>query len=186
MRGRQAAHSATQNRHGGRHGPTLRTEYVFGHHTLVREQRFEGTPDEVFPFFADAGNLEAITPPWLSFRVVTPRPITMQPGTLIEYRLTLHRIPIRWRTRIEEWVPDERFVDVQLDGPVRALAPHPRVHRATARTRSCATPSVYALPFGPLGELAHRCVVARDLEQIFEFRRDYFAVRLTSMPWARG
>src|SRR4051794_26242681 len=48
---------------------------VFGHHTLVREQVLPGTPDEVFPFFGDAANLEAITPPWLKFQVVTPAPI---------------------------------------------------------------------------------------------------------------
>ena len=90
---------------------------MFGHHTLQREQRIDGTPDEVFPFFADAGNLEAITPPWLAFHVVTPRPIEMRVGTLIEYRLTLHRLPIRWLTRIEEWEPGVRFVDAQLHGP---------------------------------------------------------------------
>ena len=119
MRGREAAHASAENRHGGRHGQSLRTPGVFGHHTLRREQRLEGTPDEVFPFFADAGNLEAITPPWLAFDVVTPRPIEMRAGALIEYRLTLHRLPISWLTRIEEWVPGERFVDAQLRGPYK-------------------------------------------------------------------
>ena len=92
---------------------------MFGHYVLRREQRLPGTPEEVFPFFADAGNLEAITPPWLGFHVVTPRPIEMRPGALIEYRLRLHRLPIAWLTRIEEWVPSERFVDMQLTGPYR-------------------------------------------------------------------
>ena len=78
-----------------------------------------GTPDEVFPFFADAGNLEAITPPWLAFEVVTPRPIEMRVGALIEYRLKLHRLPISWLTRIEEWEPGVRFVDAQLAGPYK-------------------------------------------------------------------
>ena len=87
--------------------------------TCSAEQRLPGTPDEVFPFFADAGNLEAITPPWLSFEVVTPRPIEMRVGALIEYRLKLHRLPISWLTRIEEWVPGERFVDAQLQGPYK-------------------------------------------------------------------
>ena len=115
-----------------------------------REQRLQGTPDEVFPFFADAGNLEAITPPWLGFEVVTPRPIEMRVGALIEYRLTLHRLPIRWLTRIEEWVPGERFVDAQL-GPVQALAPHARV-RGRRRAHTLMRDTVrYALPFGPLG-----------------------------------
>ena len=84
---------------------------------LRREQRLPGTPDEVFPFFADARNLEAITPPWLGFRVLTPAPIEMRPGALIEYRLKLRGLPLSWLTRIEEWVPGERFVDAQLAGP---------------------------------------------------------------------
>jgi ligand-binding SRPBCC domain-containing protein len=157
---------------------------VYGHHTLVREQRFDGTPDELFPFFADADNLEAITPPWLSFRVITPRPITMQPGTLIEYHLTLHRIPIRWRTRIEEWVPDERFVDVQLDGPYK-LWHHTHEFIAAGEHTIMRDTVRYALPLGPIGELAHRFVVAGDLDRIFDFRRDYFAARVPSMPSAR-
>ena len=102
------------------HGsPSAVAHDVFGHHTLRREQRLPGPPEEVFPFFADAGNLEAITPPWLRLRVVTPRPIEMRAGALIEYRLALHGLPIRWLTRIEEWVPGVRFVDAQLTGPYR-------------------------------------------------------------------
>jgi ligand-binding SRPBCC domain-containing protein len=145
---------------------------MFGHHTLRREQRLPGSPDEVFPFFADAGNLEAITPPWLAFHVITPRPIEMRVGTLIEYRLTLHRVPISWLTRIEEWVPGERFVDAQIHGPYRLwhhtheFAPDPdagTLMRDTVR---------YALPYGPLGEVARRLFVARDLERIFDYRAE--------------
>jgi hypothetical protein len=142
------------------------------HHTLRREQRVPGAPDEVFAFFADAGNLEAITPPWLGFRIVTPRPIEMRAGTLIEYRLKLHRVPISWLTRIEEWVPGERFVDAQVDGPyalwhhMHEFAAHPdggTLMRDTVR---------YALPYGPLGEVARRLFVARDLEAIFAYRAE--------------
>ena len=79
---------------------------LFGHHVLRREQRLPGPPGAVFPFFADAGNLEAITPAWLGFRIVTPRPIEMRVGALIEYRLRLHGVPVSWLTRIEEWEPD--------------------------------------------------------------------------------
>ena len=88
-------------------------------HVLERSQRLPGSPDEVFGFFADAHNLEAITPPFLGFRVVTPRPIAMQKGTLIEYRLRLHGLPLRWLTRIDEWEPGARFVDRQQKGPYR-------------------------------------------------------------------
>ena len=90
---------------------------MFGHHVLRREQRLPAPPTEVFPFFADAGNLEAITPAWLRFAIVPPPPADVRAGALIEYRLRLHGIPVSWLTRIEEWVPGERFVDVQLRGP---------------------------------------------------------------------
>ena len=76
---------------------------------LRREQRLSGTPDEVFEFFADAHNLEALTPPLLRFRVVTPAPIRMGAGTLIRYELRIRRVPVRWLTEITEWEPPHRF-----------------------------------------------------------------------------
>ena len=146
---------------------------MFGHHVLHREQRLPGAPKEVFPFFADAANLEAITPPWLGFHVVTPSPIEMRPGTLIEYRLRLHRLPVSWLTRIEEWETDPthpRFVDVQLTGPYR-LWHHTHAFRPHPDGGTLMTDTVrYALPLGPLGSLAHRLLVRRDLERIFDFR----------------
>ena len=158
---------------------------MFAYHTLRRVQRLPGTPDEVFPFFADAGNLEAITPPWLSFRVVTPRPIELRVGALIEYRLTLHRLPIRWLTRIEEWVPGERFVDAQLSGPYK-LWHHTHEFEPDGEHHTLMRDTVrYALPLGPLGEIAHRAFVARDLQRIFDYRRDYLTTSLPSMPAAR-
>ena len=143
---------------------------MFGHHTLVREQRLPDPPAAVFPFFADAANLEAITPPWLGFRIVSPRPIDMRAGALIEYRLTLHRLPIAWLTRIEEWVPGERFVDAQLSGPYR-LWHHTHEFESDGAGGTLMRDTVrYALPLGPLGEIAHRLFVARDLAAIFDFR----------------
>jgi ligand-binding SRPBCC domain-containing protein len=140
-------------------------------HVLRREQHLVSPPETVVPWFGDALNLEAITPPWLGFRVVTPGPIEMAPGTLIEYRLKLHGLPIRWRTTIAVWDPPRRFVDVQLSGPYRMwhhthdFEPAPNggtLMRDTVR---------YALPLGPLGELAHRALVRRDLDRIFDYRQ---------------
>ena len=139
------------------------------YHVLRREQRLPGTPDEVFPFFADAHNLEAITPPFLGFRVITPQPIEMRVGALIEYRLRLHGIPVSWLTRIEDWTPGVRFVDAQLAGPYR-LWHHTHEFEADGDGGTLMRDTVrYALPYWPLGEVAHP-LVARDLAAIFDYR----------------
>jgi ligand-binding SRPBCC domain-containing protein len=141
-------------------------------HTLIREQRLPGTPDEVFPFFADAANLEAITPPWLRFRIFTRGPIEMREAALIEYRLRLRGIPIRWRTRIDDWQPGVRFVDRQVSGPY-ALWHHTHEFAPDGPRHTLMRDTVrYALPLGPLGDLAHRLVVERDLARIFDFRAE--------------
>ena len=151
---------------------------MFGYHTLRREQRLPGSPDDVFPFFADAGNLEAITPPWLSFAITTPRPIDMHVGTIIEYRLRLHALPIRWLTQIEAWEPGVRFVDRQLRGPY-ALWHHTHEFEPAPGGGTLMRDVVrYALPLGPAGGIAHALVVKRDLERIFDFRREEVARRL--------
>ena len=148
---------------------------VFGHHVLAREQRLPGSPAEVFSFFADAGNLEAITPPWLSFAIVTPRPIEMRVGALIEYRLALHGLPVSWLTRIEEWEPGVRFVDMQLAGPYK-LWHHTHEFRSDGAGGTVMRDTIrYALPLGPLGKAARRLLVGRDLEGIFDFRRERVA-----------
>ena len=139
-------------------------------HTLHREQRLDGTPEEVFPFFGDARNLEAITPPLLRFEVITPGPIAMHPGTLIEYRLRVHRVPVTWLTSIQEWDPPHRFVDMQVRGPY-ALWHHTHTFTPADGGGTLMTDTVrYAIGFGALGELAHRAFVARDVAAIFAHR----------------
>jgi ligand-binding SRPBCC domain-containing protein len=151
---------------------------VFRYHVLRREQRLPGAPAEVFRFFADAHNLEAITPPWLSFHVVTSAPIEMRLGALIEYRLRLHGLRIAWLTRIEEWTPGVRFVDQQLSGPY-ALWHHTHEFAPGWSDATVMRDVVrYALPLWPLGEAAHALLVRRDLERIFDYRGVEVARRL--------
>jgi len=140
-------------------------------HVLRREQHLSKPPEKSFAFFGDAHNLEDITPPWLGFRVVTPRPIAMGPGTLIEYRLRLHGLPIRWRTQIAVWDPPRRFVDVQLDGPYR-LWHHTHEFEPEGEGTRMTDVVRYALPLGPLGEIAHAVLVRRDVEAIFDHRAE--------------
>lgn len=149
------------------------------YHVLRREQALPAPPDAVFPFFGDARNLEAITPPWLRFRVLEPAPDAMRTGALIEYRLRLHGIPIAWLTRIDEWEPGVRFVDAQLAGPF-ALWHHAHEFAPDGRGGTVMRDTVrYALPWWPLGEVAHALLVRRDLAAIFAYRHRAVAARLT-------
>jgi ligand-binding SRPBCC domain-containing protein len=122
--------------------------------------------DEVFSFFADATNLEAITPPWLRFGILSPLPITMQAGVLIDYRLRLHGWPIRWRTRISVWEPPFCFVDEQLRGPYR-LWVHRHTFEETNDGTLCSDVVRYAVPGGGL---INALFVRREVEKIFAYR----------------
>ena len=147
-------------------------------HKLEREQLLPQPVDEVFPFFADALNLELITPPLLRFEVVTPSPIEMRVGALIEYRLRLHGLAVDWLTRIEEWEPGVRFVDMQLAGPYR-LWHHTHTFEKRGEGTLMRDVVRYAMPAWPFGELAMP-LVRRDLAQIFDFRRDGVSALLAS------
>ena len=143
-------------------------------HELERSQRVEISPEAAFAYYGDSVNLEPMTPPWLHFRVLNEGPVTMAPGTLLEYRLRLHGFPIRWTTRIETWDPPAGFLDVQLKGPY-ALWEHTHVFERDGDATVIHDRVRYALPLGPLGTIAHRLFVRRDLERIFDYRAEAFA-----------
>ena len=128
-------------------------------------------PEELFPFFADAANLEAITPPWLNFEVLTPGPMAMRTDALIDYRIRVHGIPIYWRTRIAEWNPPHRFVDVQLRGPY-TLWHHTHIFEDREGGTLCIDDVRYR-PRG--GALTNWLFVRRDVENIFAFRSERLA-----------
>jgi ligand-binding SRPBCC domain-containing protein len=124
---------------------------------------------QVFSFFGDAANLEAITPPWLSFQILTPGPIAMHVGTRLHYRLKWHGVPIFWETAIVTWSPPHLFSDEQVRGPYRLWRHVHSFHPDPAGTRMIDVVS-YELPLGPIGEMAHAWAVKRDLDRIFDFR----------------
>ncbi|WLD10637.1 SRPBCC family protein [Planctellipticum variicoloris] len=122
--------------------------------------------EDVFDFFADAFNLEAITPPLLHFHVETPPPIAMHVGALIDYRLRLHGFPIRWRTEITGWEPPLQFVDEQVQGPYRLWR-----HRHSFVERNGGTLMTDEVEYAvPGGTLVHALAVKGDVARIFEFR----------------
>jgi ligand-binding SRPBCC domain-containing protein len=138
-------------------------------HRLQREQYLDHPLQEVFAFFAQAHNLERITPPWLSFQVLSTSPIEMRVGTLIDYRLRVHGLPLRWTSRIEDWEPGRTFVDRQLRGPY-ALWRHRHTFAESGQGTVVRDEVDYALPLGGLGNLVHPLFVRRDLERIFAYR----------------
>ena len=146
-------------------------------YVLERSQFVPRPRGEVFPFFADAANLERLTPPFLGFTILTPQPIEMRPGARIDYRIRLNGIPMTWQTEITEFVPGERFVDVQLRGPYK-LWRHTHTFTDTLGGTELGDRVEYELPLGPLGRLAHRAFVHRQLKTIFDYRaqvmRDLF------------
>jgi ligand-binding SRPBCC domain-containing protein len=136
------------------------------HHTFASELWLPSPRNEVFSFFADASNLERITPPWLKFQILTPGPITMRAGALIDYRLRVHGLPIRWQTEITAWEPPFRFVDEQRRGPYRRWI-HTHTFQARDGGTLCTDEVRYAVPGG---RLINWLLVRRDVAAIFAYR----------------
>lgn len=143
-------------------------------HVLQREQRVPQPLENVFPFFARPENLERITPPMLGMRVLTPSPIEMRVGALIDYAIKMRGLPMRWTTYIRAYDPPHRFVDVQLRGPY-SFWHHTHTFREENGETVLGDEVRYMLPFGPFGELAHGLLVKRDLDRIFAYRQEVIA-----------
>lgn len=124
--------------------------------------------DKVFPFFADAHNLEAITPPFLHFRVLTPAPIKMTPGTRIDYRLRLHGVPLGWQSEITRWDPPRGFVDEQRRGPYKAWV---HTHRFTAKDGGTLVEDEVRYDVVG-GRWIEALFVRRDVARIFAYRAE--------------
>lgn len=138
---------------------------------FVREQKIPRPLGEVFDFFSDARNLETLTPPWLHFQILTPGHIEMQVGTIIQYALRVHGLPVRWTTSICSWKPPFEFVDVQLRGPY-ALWHHRHTFEDVGGETRMTDEVNYALPLGWLGQAMNSLLVDRDLTTIFRFRAE--------------
>jgi ligand-binding SRPBCC domain-containing protein len=127
--------------------------------------------EKVFPFFADARNLEAITPPWLKFRILTPMPLKMEAGALIDYQIKLRGIPLNWRTQITVWDPPYVFADCQLRGPYTSWV---HVHTFEERDgKTLVKDCVHYSVFG--GALVDKLFVKRDVDIIFKYRTEKLA-----------
>ena len=141
-------------------------------------------PDEVFAFFALADNLGAITPPELGFTIRTPPPIVMRAGAILDYRIRLFGVPLRWRTRITRWEPPHAFEDLQERGPYAHWL-HEHRFVATDEGTRVEDRVAYRLPFGPLGAVASP-LVRLQLDRIFRFRQRVVRERLAPGSSASG
>jgi ligand-binding SRPBCC domain-containing protein len=124
--------------------------------------------EKVFAFFSDAQNLDLITPPWLHFRTLTPGPMEMRPGAVIDYRLRIHGFPLRWRSKITEWRPPTRFVDEQVHGPYRLW-----IHEHGFEERDGGTLVHDHVRYAVLFDfLIYRFFIRPDIERIFACREE--------------
>jgi hypothetical protein len=126
--------------------------------------------DEVFAFFADAHNLEKLTPPWLGFKILSMSTDSIEQGTTIHYRLRLHGIPVHWQTDICEWKPPHSFVDEQTKGPYKRWR-HTHTFEAHGSRTKVIDEVQYSLPLGVLGRIIHTLKVHGDVSRIFDYRR---------------
>ncbi len=135
---------------------------------LKKEIWLPSPREEVFSFFSQAKNLERITPTWLQFRILTPLPIEMQAGALIDYRIRLRGLPMRWRTEITAWEPPRRFVDAQVRGPYRQW-----IHEHTFEEKDGGTLARDHVRYSVWGgSLIRKLFVESDVERIFKYRQE--------------
>jgi len=138
---------------------------------VLRQEQWVSRPiDEVFAFFSDVRNLEAITPPWLGFKILSMSTSAIEEDTEIQYRLSLHGMSMKWRTKIRRWDPPYRFVDTQESGPYKLWHHTHRFEAHGERTRMVDVVR-YTLPLGILGRAVHALKVRGDVRRIFEYRR---------------
>ncbi|MDY0109691.1 MAG: SRPBCC family protein [Candidatus Krumholzibacteria bacterium] len=151
-------------------------------HVLERTQAIASSREEVFGFFARPENLAAITPPRLDFRILTPSPVPMRNGALIDYVIKLGPLPLHWRTLITCYEPPFRFIDEQLQGPYAFWHHTHQFDELPDGGTRLGDIVRYLLPLGPFGEIAHILAVRRQLAQIFDHRRRVIAARFGERP----
>ncbi|MBE2228595.1 MAG: SRPBCC family protein [Ignavibacteria bacterium] len=139
--------------------------------TLSREISVKRPIEEVFDFFAKAENLNIITPPELNFKILTPSPIEMKQGTLIDYRIKLSGVPFKWKTEITNWEPPFRFVDTQLKGPYKIWI-HEHTFSSHLNTTIIKDEVTYLPPGWIMEPVIHKLTVKKKLERIFDYRTE--------------
>jgi ligand-binding SRPBCC domain-containing protein len=150
---------------------------LFGHSKFpqadewISEQWVPKKIEEIFPFFSEAKNLEALTPPWLHFEVTSQSTPEIGMDTLIDYRLKIHGVPARWRSHIKDWKPNEGFVDTQVKGPY-TLWYHTHLFRPFQGGTLISDHVYFKVPGGLLGKTLLGWKIKQDVQEIFNYRFD--------------
>ena len=144
-------------------------EHLMTVHVLNRKQLVPGKISDVFRFFENPLNLERITPPWLSFRVLSSTDTTVQLGTRISYRLYWKHVPLHWDSSISAYQKDICFADEMTHGPYRSWY-HRHLFRSVEGSIEMTDTVHYSLPLGPIGNLFHALIIRQQLESIFDYR----------------
>ena len=148
--------------------PARPTRPTSGLSSIYREMTLPWSLEETFAFFSDARSLDLLTPSWVGFKILTPTPIEMRAGALIEYQIRIHGIPVRWHTEITVWEAPHRFVDLQLKGPYQWWHHEHRLESCKEGTRMIDEVEYRA----PLHWISHPLMVARDVRRIFDYRAE--------------
>ncbi|MFN8370306.1 MAG: TIGR01777 family oxidoreductase [Bacteriovoracaceae bacterium] len=144
---------------------------VNGESRLVNYQFIPQDIKTVFPFFMSETNLEKLTPPYLNFKVLGKSTDTIRSGTIIDYKLHLHGIPINWKTKIDSFIENEQFVDEQIKGPYQKWH-HTHTFIPLKSGTLMIDEVTYKLPMGILGKIVAHPFVKKDVETIFKFRTE--------------
>jgi len=138
-------------------------------YSLKRKQFIKLPIEKVFDFFSKPENLEKITPSSLSFKIITPIPIDMSKGALIDYTIKLFFYPVHWRTIISDYNPPYSFIDQQIKGPYKFWH-HSHEFKEVNDGVEIIDNVKYSVPFGVVGRLAHKIWIRNELNKIFDYR----------------
>lgn len=150
-----------------------------GRYSLVTRMAIDASVNEAFAFFSEAENLNVITPDWLRFRISTVAPIEMKAGTIIDYRLRLHRVPFNWTSEIRDWSPPFQFRDVQIKGPFKLWS---HLHRFTELSSTSTLVEDFVDYAVPGNRLINWLFVERDVRRIFAYRQEALAAQFRVSP----
>ena len=140
-------------------------------YTLNKEQKVQKNILDVFDFFSKPENLAILTPKRMGFTILTPSPIEMKEGTLIDYTVKIMCIPIRWRTLITKYAPPNIFIDQQLKGPYSMWHHTHTFEKINDKETLIKDTITYGVPFGFIGNIVNFLYIKKDLEFIFSYRK---------------